>query len=56
MLREFQTYKLNADLYRAELDKHDNVIPLYSTPDSSKIVIGGVVLLIIGYFIGVATR
>lgn len=51
-LRKLETKSLNSDLYKAELEKNQQVIPLYSAPDHSVIVLIGVGGLLIGFLVG----
>lgn len=51
-LRQLETKSLNSELYKAELEKNQQIIPLYSAPDHSILVLVGVGGLIIGFIIG----
>ena len=51
-LRNLETKSLNSDLYKAELTKNQQIIPLYSAPDHSALVLIGVGGLLLGFVIG----
>jgi hypothetical protein len=56
VLRSLETDHLNAQLYKTELSKHEGDVPLYSAPDSSKIIVIGVISLVVGYLIGMSYK
>lgn len=55
-LRELETDSLNAKLYKTELEKNEGSIPLYVAPDGSYLVLGGLSIAILFFFIGYGTR
>jgi hypothetical protein len=50
--KQLEKNSLDAQLYKSELEKHEGSIPLYTTPDSSVIILVGVGGLLTGYLIG----
>jgi hypothetical protein len=55
-MEDIGTMRLNNELYKTELNKQEGQIPLYVAPDSSYLVIGGIGIGILFFFIGYATR
>lgn len=55
-LRLLQTDHLNVELYKEELAKHEEDVPLYVAPDSSSFVLLGVGALLIGVLIGLVFK
>lgn len=55
-LRDLETKSLNADLYKTEIDKQDAQVPLYVAPDSSYLVLGGLGIAILFFFVGYGVR
>jgi len=55
-LRDLETKSLNADLYKTELERQEGEVPLYVAPDSSYLVLGGLGIAILFFFVGYGTR
>ena len=55
-LRELETDHLNAALYKTELERQEGTVPLYVAPDSSYLILGGLGIAILFFFIGYGSR
>lgn len=55
-LRDLETKSLNADLYKAEIERDEAAVPLYVAPEGSYLIFGGLGIAVLFFFIGYGAR